>query len=182
MKQDRRRSITSSPARQAPTPRMRRSPDQRDHYIDQLSQLMDIRVVTDNQNQVSIFTNSGVQLVGAERGAAVVQSPGHGRPTTLWNADPTKSNLGTLLAGVAERHHDRPDRQPFDPLGQDRRLSRHARQRAGAGAEPARRPGRDDGAGAVERHHRRNRRHRRRAERIFASTPSGLLERQPASI
>ena len=36
----------------------------------------------------------------------------------------------------------RPDRQQVDPLGQDRRLSRHARQRAGAGAEPARQPGR----------------------------------------
>ena len=43
------------------------------------------------------------------------------------------------LAGVAERHVDRSDRQQVDPLRPDRRLYRHARQRAGAGAEPARR-------------------------------------------
>ena len=52
--------------------------DQRDRYIDQLSQLMDIRVVTDDHNQVNIFTNSGVQLVGVARRATVVQRPGHG--------------------------------------------------------------------------------------------------------
>ena len=40
--------------------------DQRDQYIDQMSQLMDIRVVTNNLNQVTLFTNSGVQLVGTE--------------------------------------------------------------------------------------------------------------------
>jgi flagellar hook-associated protein 1 len=34
--------------------------DQRDVYIDQMSQLMDIRVVTNNLNQVTLFTNSGV--------------------------------------------------------------------------------------------------------------------------
>ena len=39
--------------------------DQRDYYVDQLSQLMDIRVVQSNDNQFSIFTNSGVQLVGS---------------------------------------------------------------------------------------------------------------------
>src|SRR6476661_5162090 len=32
--------------------------DQRDSYINQLSRLMDIRVVTDSQNQLSVFTNS----------------------------------------------------------------------------------------------------------------------------
>ena len=51
---------------------------------------------------------------------------------------------------------------------------RHARQRAGAGAEPARQPGRDDGAGAVERHHRRHRRCRRRAERLLVDTTGWL--------
>src|SRR4029078_5777443 len=35
--------------------------DQRDQYINQLSELMDIRGVTDNQSQVCIYTNSGVQ-------------------------------------------------------------------------------------------------------------------------
>ena len=40
--------------------------DQRDQYIDQLSQLMDIRTVTNDLNQVTVFTDSGVQLVGTE--------------------------------------------------------------------------------------------------------------------
>src|ERR1043166_2282842 len=40
--------------------------DQRDQAIDQLSKLIDIRVVTGGNNQVSVFTGSGYQLVGAE--------------------------------------------------------------------------------------------------------------------
>jgi len=44
--------------------------DQRDQYITQLSQLMDIRTVTNSQNQVSVFTNSGVQLVGNDAGSS----------------------------------------------------------------------------------------------------------------
>ena len=40
--------------------------DQRDSAIDQLSQLMDVRVVMDDSGQANVFTNSGVQLVGAQ--------------------------------------------------------------------------------------------------------------------
>jgi flagellar hook-associated protein 1 FlgK len=40
--------------------------DQRDGYIDELSQLMDIRVITTDHNQISVFTNSGIQLVGTQ--------------------------------------------------------------------------------------------------------------------
>ena len=39
---------------------------------------MDIRVVQGDHNQVSVFTNSGVQLVGVRGGAALVQCAGHG--------------------------------------------------------------------------------------------------------
>jgi flagellar hook-associated protein 1 FlgK len=70
--------------------------DQRDNYIDQLSELMDIRVVTDNRNQVTLFTNSGVQLVGAGAGQLSFNAQGTVTAATEWNADPTKSNLGTL--------------------------------------------------------------------------------------
>ena len=52
--------------------------DQRDQYITQLSQLMDIRVTANGANQVTIFTNSGVQLVGAPGGDTGVQCAGHG--------------------------------------------------------------------------------------------------------
>ncbi|MBN8990837.1 MAG: flagellar hook-associated protein FlgK [Rhizobiales bacterium] len=70
--------------------------DQRDQYIDQLSQLMDIRTVTNNLNQVSVFTNSGVQLVGTEAAKLSFNAQGTMTPNTLYNTDPTKSNVGTI--------------------------------------------------------------------------------------
>src|SRR5882672_1368584 len=70
--------------------------DQRDQYIDQLSQLVDIRVVTNSQNQATVFTNSGVQLVGTEAAQLTFNPQGTVTPNTLYNADPTKSNLGTI--------------------------------------------------------------------------------------
>jgi len=70
--------------------------DQRDQYIDQLSQLVDIRVVTNSQNQATVFTNSGVQLVGTEAAQLTFNAQGTVTPNTLYNADPTKSNLGTI--------------------------------------------------------------------------------------
>jgi flagellar hook-associated protein 1 FlgK len=70
--------------------------DQRDAYINQLSTLMDIRVVTNSQNQISVFTNSGIQLVGADAATLSFNPQGTVSPTTLWDADPTKSNLGSI--------------------------------------------------------------------------------------
>jgi len=70
--------------------------DQRDQYINQLSQLMDIRTVTNNLNQVTVFTNSGVQLVGTEAAKLSFNPQGTVTPNTLYNANPTKSNLGTI--------------------------------------------------------------------------------------
>ncbi len=70
--------------------------DQRDQYIAQLSQLMDIRVVTNDANQVSVFTNSGVQLVGVGAARLSFNPQGTVTPNTLWNADPAKSNLGSI--------------------------------------------------------------------------------------
>lgn len=70
--------------------------DQRDQYITQLSGLMDIRAVTDSNNQVSIFTNSGVQLVGTDAAQLSFNAQGTVTPNTLWDSDPTKSNLGSI--------------------------------------------------------------------------------------
>lgn len=70
--------------------------DQRDQYINQLSQLMDIKVVTNGSNQVSVFTTSGVQLVGVEAAKLTFDAQGTVTPNTFWNADPSKSALGTL--------------------------------------------------------------------------------------
>jgi flagellar hook-associated protein 1 FlgK len=70
--------------------------DQRDQYITQLSQLMDVRTVTNDQNQVTVFTNSGVQLVGTEAAKLSFNAQGTVTPNTLYNSDPTKSNVGTI--------------------------------------------------------------------------------------
>jgi flagellar hook-associated protein 1 FlgK len=70
--------------------------DERDSYVNQLAELMDIRVVDDGHNSVSVFTNSGVQLVGTSPAKLSFNPQGTVSATTLWDADPTKSNLGTL--------------------------------------------------------------------------------------
>lgn len=70
--------------------------DQRDQYVDQLSQLMDIRVIDNGNNQIQVFTNSGVQLVGAQASTLSFNPQGTVTPNTQWDADSTKSTLGTL--------------------------------------------------------------------------------------
>lgn len=70
--------------------------DQRDHYIDQLSQLMDIRVARGSNNQVSIFTSSGAQLAGVQASRLSFEPQGMMDATSQWNADPAKSGLGAL--------------------------------------------------------------------------------------
>ncbi|THD65221.1 MAG: flagellar hook-associated protein FlgK [Bradyrhizobium sp.] len=71
--------------------------DRRDTAITQLSQLMDIRAVTDASNQTSVFTNSGVQLVGAGQASQMTfTSPGTLGATSLYNGDPAKSGVGSL--------------------------------------------------------------------------------------
>ena len=70
--------------------------DQRDQYITQLSQLMDIRVITNDRNQATVFTNSGVQLVGSEAATISFDAQGTVTPNTIWSSDPSKSTLGTL--------------------------------------------------------------------------------------
>ncbi len=70
--------------------------DQRDSYIDQLSQLMDINVVQNGNNQVSVFTNSGVQLVGAQAGKLSFDAQGTMTAASRWSADPSQRTVGTL--------------------------------------------------------------------------------------
>lgn len=71
--------------------------DQRDSYIDQLSQLMDIRVVPGDANSVNVFTNSGVQLVGSSAAQLSFNAQGTMVPQAQYNTDPAKSNVGTLM-------------------------------------------------------------------------------------
>lgn len=70
--------------------------DQRDYYIDQLSQLMDIRVFEGDNNQIQIFTGSGDQLVGSS--AARLEFNLHGTiiPASQWDPDQTISGVGTI--------------------------------------------------------------------------------------
>ncbi len=70
--------------------------DQRDQYIDQLSQLMDISVTQDDFNQVRVFTGSGIQLVGLQAATLAFNAQGTMTANTLWDPDSSKSNVGTL--------------------------------------------------------------------------------------
>lgn len=70
--------------------------NQRDQYIDQLAKLMDIRVVQGGSNQVSVFTGSGIQLVGTQAAQLNFNPAGTVTASEQWNADPTKSGLGTI--------------------------------------------------------------------------------------
>jgi len=71
--------------------------DQRDQYITQLSELMDIRVTTNGANQVTVFTSSGVELVGNQAARLSFNAQGTVTPNTVWDADPFKSNLGSVV-------------------------------------------------------------------------------------
>ncbi|HWV54347.1 flagellar hook-associated protein FlgK [Pseudorhodoplanes sp.] len=70
--------------------------DQRDMYIDELSQLMDIRVISTDNNQVTVFTNSGIQLVSTEASRLDFDAKGTIMPTSQWTADPATRSVGTI--------------------------------------------------------------------------------------
>ena len=71
--------------------------DQRDYYLDQLSQLMDVKVVQTDHNQVQVFTSSGTQLVGDRASTIVFDAKGSLSAASQWNADPSKRSVGTLM-------------------------------------------------------------------------------------
>ncbi len=70
---------------------------QRDDAISDLSKLVDVRLVTDSSNQASLFTDSGIQLVG-QGGASTFVYNSHGAlgASSLYNADPATSGVGSL--------------------------------------------------------------------------------------
>lgn len=71
--------------------------DQRDNALNSLAKLVDIRVVNDSSNGVSVFTNSGVQLVGGSLASEFsFNSPGALTATSLYNANSTKNGVGSL--------------------------------------------------------------------------------------
>ena len=70
--------------------------DQRDRYIDELAQLMDIRVVAGDFNQVNVFTSSGIQLVGTVASELAFDAKGEMTPNALWTVDPALRGVGTI--------------------------------------------------------------------------------------
>jgi flagellar hook-associated protein 1 len=70
--------------------------DQRDTAINTLSQLMDVRVTTSGNNQVSIYTNSGVELVGAQASKLSFNGPATLGASSLYSTDPTRNGVGTI--------------------------------------------------------------------------------------
>jgi flagellar hook-associated protein 1 FlgK len=75
--------------------------DQRDSAIDQLSQLMDIKVVQTDNNQVQIFTGQGTQLVGDRAATMTFDAKGSLSATSQWSADPTKRSVGTITLNTS---------------------------------------------------------------------------------
>ncbi len=70
--------------------------DQRDTAINQLAKLVDVRVSTTGNNQVSIYTNSGVQLVGAQASTLSFNGPATLGASNLYNTNPTQNGVGTI--------------------------------------------------------------------------------------
>jgi flagellar hook-associated protein 1 len=75
--------------------------DQRDKAVDQLSQLMDIRVSSNGNNQTSIYTTNGVELVGAQASKLSFNSLGTLNANSQWNSNPAKSSAGTITCTLA---------------------------------------------------------------------------------
>jgi flagellar hook-associated protein 1 FlgK len=77
--------------------------DQRDQCITQLSELMDIRVTTNGANQVTVFTTSGVELVGNQAARLSFNAQERSPPTrsgipTRRRATSARSSSHTTMA------------------------------------------------------------------------------------
>ena len=71
--------------------------DQRDQDITQLSQLMNVRVVQNPNNQVSLFTGNGQQLVGGTQASQLsFNNAGTLTATAQWSANPSQDGVGTI--------------------------------------------------------------------------------------
>jgi len=75
--------------------------DQRDQAINQLSQLMDIRVSNTGNNQTSVYTSNGVELVGTQASTLTFNSQGTLNANSQWSSNPATSSAGTLTIKLA---------------------------------------------------------------------------------
>jgi flagellar hook-associated protein 1 len=75
--------------------------DQRDSAINDLSNLVDVKVTVDSSNQANVFTSTGIQLVGDGLASQFnFTSPGTLSPTSLYNANPAQSGVGSLTISL----------------------------------------------------------------------------------
>jgi len=70
--------------------------DQRDSAINQLSQLMDIRVISNGGNSISVYTGAGIPLVGVQASQLSFSPKDSLSANSLWDADSAKSGVGAL--------------------------------------------------------------------------------------
>ena len=71
--------------------------DQRDQDITQLAQLMNVTVVRNPDDQISIFTANGQQLVaGPQASQLSFSNSGTLSPTSLYSANPSQDGAGTI--------------------------------------------------------------------------------------
>ncbi len=70
--------------------------DQRDQAIDQLSKLVDIRTAAGGNDQITVFTTSGVQLASTQAAQFSFTPTGSISATQQWNANPSQSGLSTI--------------------------------------------------------------------------------------
>jgi flagellar hook-associated protein 1 FlgK len=70
--------------------------DERDRSIDVLASLMDISVVRGDHNQVTVFTRSGIELVGIEAAHLAFDGRGSITAASQWSADPAERSVGTI--------------------------------------------------------------------------------------
>jgi flagellar hook-associated protein 1 len=71
--------------------------DQRDQDIQQLSQLMNVTVARGANNQISVYTGTGQQLVsGVNASTLNFSNAGTLTANTTWSADPSQDEVGTI--------------------------------------------------------------------------------------
>ncbi len=75
--------------------------NQRDQAINQLSQLMDIRVSSTGNNQTSVYTSNGVELVGTQASTLTFNSQGTLSANSQWSSNPANSSAGTITIKLA---------------------------------------------------------------------------------
>ena len=71
--------------------------DQRDQAVAQLTQMMNINIVTNSNNQISLFTGNGQQLVaGVQASTLSFSGGGTLSANDLWSANPSQDEVGTI--------------------------------------------------------------------------------------